>query len=190
MTTRQDDKVHYTYADYLEFDESVRCELIGGDIFLRSPPITSHQRVLSRLFLKLSAFLEGKTGEIFTPPFSLRLAPKEDLSDDTVFQPDIIVVRDSTKISGHSCIAAPDMVIEILSTLSDPIDPIDRTIKFNAYQKAGIQEYWLADPEIKTLHACVLENGKYTVSRYTMTDTAPVNSLPGCEINLETIFAN
>jgi Uma2 family endonuclease len=187
MTARQDDKVHYTYADYLEFDESVRCELIGGDIFLRSPPVTSHQRVLSRLFLKLSAFLEGKTGEIYTPPFSLRLAPKEDLSDDTVFQPDIIVVRDTTKISGHSCIAAPDMVIEILCSFSEPID---RTIKFNAYQKAGIQEYWLADPDIKTLQVCVLENGSYTVSRYTIADTAPVNFLPGCEINLETIFAN
>jgi Uma2 family endonuclease len=187
VATEQDEKVQYTYADYLELNESTRCELMNGDIFLLSPPVTVHQRILSRLFLKLSGFLEGKSGQIFAAPFPLRLFPKKDFSDDTVFQPDIIVVLDFAKIDGNSCIAAPDMVIEILSPLTEHID---RTIKLKLYQEAGVREYWLADPETKSVQVYILENGSYTVSRYTAADTAPVSVLPGCEINLKLIFKN
>ncbi|MDR1626715.1 MAG: Uma2 family endonuclease [Spirochaetia bacterium] len=187
MAAKQDARIHYTYADYLEFDDSVRCELINGDIYLLSPPVTSHRRILSRLFLKLGGFLGEKTGEIFTAPFALRLFPKQDLSDDTVLQPDIIVVLDSAKIKGRSCIAAPDMIVEILSPLTEHID---RTVKLKFYQEAGVREYWLADPAAKSVQVCILENNSYTVSRYGASDTVAVNTLPGCAIDMESIFDN
>jgi Uma2 family endonuclease len=180
-----EEKVRYTYADYLEWDESVHCELINGALVMMSPPVTSHQRVLSRLFLQLGKFLEGKAGEVFPAPFSLRLSPKNDLSDDTVFEPDITVVCDTSKIDEHGCIAAPDLIVEILSPSTARRD---RTLKFSKYEEAGVREYWIADPEKKTLQMCILENGNYAISHYTPAATVPVHVLPGCEINLKSVF--
>ncbi|MDR2144389.1 MAG: Uma2 family endonuclease, partial [Treponema sp.] len=80
---------------------------------------------------------------------------------------------------------APDLVIEIVSPSSGRYD---RIVKFNKYREAGVREYWIVDPEHKDVFVYVLKNGEYMAVNYDDTGTVPVTVLPGCEIDLKTVF--
>ncbi|GHV91414.1 hypothetical protein AGMMS50268_19170 [Spirochaetia bacterium] len=180
------EKSYYTYADFLEWDESERCELVDGEIVMLGAPTSDHQHLVMELAYQIRRFLEGKSCQVFPAPFDVRLHPAEDDSDDTVFEPDIVVICDPSKIEKRGCKGAPDLIIEIMSPSSARYD---RVVKFRRYQQAGVREYWIADPETKSVQACILENGHYTVTMYDDTNTAPVSVLPGCTIDLTTVFA-
>ena len=177
---------YYTYADYLEWDERERCEIVDGEIVVMEAPASDHQQLVMEFLYQIRRFLEGKPCKVFPSPFSVRLNPVKDDRDTTVFEPDIVVICDSSKIKKRGCEGVPDMLIEILSPSSIRYD---RLVKFRKYQQAGVREYWIADPETKSVQVCILENGHYIATMYDNTETAPVTVLPGCVIDLAAIFA-
>jgi Uma2 family endonuclease len=185
------EKESYTYADVLEWDESLRAEIIDGKVFMMSPPSTYHQSISGRLFYQFFHFLRDKTCQVFAAPFGVRLFPKEDNGDNTLVEPDIVVVCDSSKLDDKGCNGAPDMVIEILSPSTASNDCV---AKFNNYLKAGVREYWILDPETRTVQVHILDQGRYTTTVYEANEqktvSIPVSVLPGCKIDLETIFVN
>ena len=104
-----------------------------------------------------------------------------------MLEPDISVICDRDKLDEHGCKGAPDFVIEILSpsTLRR-----DRLEKYSLYQKAGVREYWVVDPDRKMVQAMPLEDGQYhTPEIYTATENAPVSVLEGLTIDLAPVFA-
>ena len=178
------DVKYYTYADYLTWDDDTRCELIYGVPYMMAGTTTAHQRVVGEILYQLYSFLKGKPCEVFTAPFDVRL--NAGTYDDTVVQPDILVVCDKSKLDAKSCIGAPDMVVEVLSASSAKHD---RTIKQKLYQSAGVREYWIIDPAHKIVDALLLNNGEYMIKSYGEEDAAPVSVLNGCVINLPDVFA-
>ena len=184
MDAQSEEKPYYTYADYLTWDDDKRWEIIDGSAYLMSPaPSWGHQSLSGNLHLQLANFLKGKQCKVFTAPFDVRL--NADTKDDTVVQPDLAVICDKTRLIGTGYIGAPDMVIEILSPSTAQLD---RFIKLMLYQRAGVREYWIVDPDIKAVNTHILENGKYYVAGYTGTDTVPVHVLEGCTIDLSDVF--
>jgi Uma2 family endonuclease len=176
----------YTYTDYLGWDEDVRAEIIDGELVMMAPPLRRHQGISGNLFYKLRTFLEGKPCKVYAAPFGVRLSPQKDNSDDTVLEPDLVVVCDQSKLDDRGCNGPPDMIVEILSPATAQRDML---VKFRKYLLAGVREYWIVDGEEKTVHVCVLYDGQYRVSVYGEGQTAPVSVLPGCEIAMEGIFA-
>jgi len=175
----------YTYADYLTWNEDVRYELIDGVPYMLAAPGIAHQRISRRMLWQLENFLRDKPCEVFDAPIDIRLNADED--DDNVVEPDLIVVCDPSKLAdGKACIGAPDMVIEILSPSTSARDKV---LKFNRYLQAGVPEYWIVNPEDKTVSANILKNGEYTVKAYGEQDTVPVHVLDGCTIGLQDVFA-
>ena len=173
----------YTYADYLKWDDDQRWELIDGVPYLMAAPTVQHQSILGNLHLQLGNFLKGKPCKVFFAPFDVRL--NVETTDDTVVQPDIVVICDKSIMMKTGCKDAPDMAIEVLS----PSTSIrDLATKFELYQRTGVREYWIVDPETKLIHTHILENGRYYISRYTENDNAPVHILDGFEINLADVF--
>jgi Uma2 family endonuclease len=173
---------YYTYADVLDWDESVRAEIIDGEIYMLTTPNTSHQWVSRELFGRLYDFLSGKPCQLFSAPFGVRLFPKDDLSDDTMVEPDIMVICDASKLDQRGCNGAPDLIIEILSPSTARHD---QKLKFQKYQEAGVREYRIVDPDQTMVHMHILENGQYTTKVY---DEIPVTVLPGCVIKLKDVF--
>ena len=178
----------HTYADYLRWDDGERREIIYGRPYLMAPaPTLDHQLTSGKLHLQFGSFLKGKKRKVFYAPFDVRLFPKDDDSDDTIVQPDIVVICDRSKLDRTGCAGAPDTAIEILSPSTARHDML---VKFHLYRKAGIREYWIVDPERKTVSAHILKDGEYVVTTYGNEDSAPVHVLEGLSIDLSEVFAD
>ncbi|MCL2006859.1 MAG: Uma2 family endonuclease [Treponema sp.] len=185
---------NFTYKDYLNWPEDLRVEIINGVAYMMSPPATVHQRVSMQLSKIFANFLEENPCEVFAAPFGVRLFPKEDHSDDTVVEPDIVVICDLNKIDERGCNGPPDLVIEILSPSTSRKD---RFQKLELYKKAKVREYWIVSPENREIEVNIFENNKINVYGKNDDDTpddlklpelAPVFILPGLEINLKEVF--
>lgn len=186
MQTFNEEK-RYTYADYYAWDDGKRWELIDGIAYAMSPaPTMSHQGILVELGRQFSNFLKGKPCKVFIAPFDVRLNGLGD-DDYDVVQPDVVVVCDRSKLDEKGCNGAPDMVAEILSPSTARKDMVQ---KFKKYQRAGVREYWIVDPDTKTVIVHILENGSYITHPYSDADTAPVHVLEGCVIDLKDVFAD
>ena len=180
----------YTYADLLNFPEGERWELIDGMPYAMASPNRKHQRILGNLHWKFREHLEGRKCEVYLPPFDVRLNAskkgKDKKNDDTVVQPDLLVVCDLDKLEdGKSVKGAPDLVIEILSPSNSNHD---RTKKFQKYRDAAVPEIWFIDPEDGVTEVFKLENDKYSIDFYNADDVVPVGVLPGFEVDMEEIF--
>jgi Uma2 family endonuclease len=172
----------YTVDEFMSWDENIRAELYDGELRMMANPTTRHQRVLNRINVQLSLFLRGKPCQVFPGRVAVRLNADE----DTVFEPDIIVVCDKTKLDSRMCNGAPDLVVEVLSPSSVRYDK-DR--KFKKYLAAGVREYWVVDPDKNTLQANILVDGRYIAIMYGETDVVPVHVLEGRAIDLAEVFA-
>jgi Uma2 family endonuclease len=180
---------YFTYADYKswDLDEGERYELINGVAYIMPAPTIWHQMVLMNLCELLRAFVKGKNGVVLPAPLDVCLYGKGDMEDNVV-QPDIAVFCDKSRLGKKHCNATPDMVVEILS-LSSAGKRRDERIKYQQYEFAGVREYWIVNPEALTVRVCVLVNGKYNVTEYTENDIVPVTVLEGCEVDMQSVFA-
>lgn len=177
------EKIRYTYADYANWDDKIRYELIDGVAYAMASPSRMHQKISGELYGRLWQFLRGKPCEAYHAPFDVRL--NADSFDDIIVQPDIFVVCDESKHDGKSLKGAPDMVMEILPPFNLRRDTVT---KARLYRKAKVREYWIVDPNAKTVQTYILKNGSYTVRDYSFDDIIPVHVLKGCEINLADVF--
>ncbi|MCL1852402.1 MAG: Uma2 family endonuclease [Peptococcaceae bacterium] len=181
MASFQPDK-RYTYSDYLSWDDGVRYELIDGIPYMLAAPSQAHQAISAELTFQFVSFLKGKPCKVFAAPFDVRLNARD--GDDTVVQPDLLVVCEMSKLDGKACVGAPDMVVEIMSPSSSRQD---KMVKLNLYKKAGVREYWIVDGDTQTVQVCILKDGEYIVRAYA--DTVPVHIWEGFSINLADVFA-
>jgi Uma2 family endonuclease len=177
----------WTYKDYREWelDPGERFELIDGVAYAMSAPNTEHQHISMVLSAKLFNFFEGKTCQPFAAPFDVRLFYEEDDSDDTVVQPDLVVVCDPEKLGKEGCQGAPDLVIEILSPSNSAIE-MHR--KLNLYLDAGVREYWVIDPEEKLVEIYSLNDDRYEPRILKIDDTLQSTIFPDFAISMKTIF--
>ena len=174
---------HYTYADYLQWPDETRYELIDGEAFLMSPaPLVEHQEVAGEVYYQLRNQLDGQPCRPYIAPVDVRLPRKfeADAAIDTVVQPDVLVVCDPSKIDRRGVRGAPDWVLEVLLPSTAAHDQI---AKRRAYERAGVREYWLVHPGDRTLTVYVLENGQYGRPEiYELKDETPLGVLPGVSI--------
>lgn len=180
----------YTFADCLAWDENERIEIIHGKAFPMATPSRIHQEISGALFARLYNFLEGKECRAYPAPFGVRLFEKagdapEDV--DTLVEPDITVVCDSSKLDRYGCRGAPGLIVEVLSPSTQRHD---RLVKLGLYQRAGVREYWIVSPEEKTVQV-MLRDGRGVLllhEVYGPKDLAKVNVLDGCFIELNRVF--
>lgn len=179
----------YTYADLLEWDEDVRYELYSGIPMALASPTDKHQKISGELFIQLHSHLRGKQCEVYYSPFDVRLFERDgDRPENvnTVVQPDLMVVCDPKKVDEHGVHGAPDLVVEILSKSSHRLD---RLTKLNLYQEAGVREYWIVDPDARTVAVYTLQDGAYRGPvRYGSDGSIPIGVLDGCQIDLSAVF--
>ncbi|MDR1858705.1 MAG: Uma2 family endonuclease [Treponema sp.] len=181
-----DESRRYTYADYLEWEGPQRYQLFNGEVFQMASPSVAHQAFLMGLSSKFDNWLQGKPCKVFAAPLDVRLFPEEDNSDDTVVQPDLLVVCDKGKLGKGSVNGPPDLVVEIASPSNSRRELF---IKFQHYLKAGVREYWVIHPEEEGVEVHIYENGHYLSTAYEGNARVPVAILPGLEVSFEDLWA-
>jgi len=180
----------YTYEDYLNWPDEQRIELIDGQIYLLAPPSRIHQKISGEIYTQFSNYLKDKDCEVYYAPFGVRLPSANEKSDKeitTVVEPDIVVVCDKSKLDDEGCKGAPDLIVEITSPSTARIDKVE---KFNLYEKHGVKEYWIVEPEIKLVTVFLLqENGRYGRPEvYTEEDKIKVSIFEDIVIDLKDVF--
>ncbi len=179
ITTRR-----LTYEDLLKTpDDLNRYEIIDGELVVSPAPILDHQRVVHAIVRLLDRFVDAAgTGEVFFAPVDVELTPHD------IFEPDVLYVsEDRRDIKRHGrIVGAPDLVVEVLSPSSFHRD---RVQKLAVYARADVREYWLADPEARTLTIHANDGG--TMKPLAPDDLGRIASavLPGLVIDPETLFA-
>ena len=147
----------WTYADYLQWPDAPRMELMDGTAYDMSPaPSLLHQRAVLGIASQLHDQLEGHPCEAFVAPFDVRLPRAGEADDevDTVVQPDVLVVCDDAKLDDRGCRGAPDFVVEVLSASSLIVD---QSLKVELYERHGVREYWIVHPTDRVVFVRVFD---------------------------------
>ena len=177
---------HYTYADYLGWEGPERYQLINGEAFLMASPSVEHQAMLTELITEFNIWLRGKPCRVFAAPLDTRLFPEDDNSDDTVVQPDLLVICGKDKLSKGSVNGPPDLVLEILSPSTSKKEMF---LKFEAYLNAGVREYWVIEPEQKLVQVHIYENRHFISSSYKEDGVIESTVLKGFSFDLKILWA-
>lgn len=180
----------YSYADYLTWPEDERWEISDGIAYMQAAPSPIHQEILVGLLVQLHHYFSGDLCKVYPAPFCVRLIKDDEKKSEdikNVVEPDITIVCDKSKIDETGCNGAPDMIIEIISPSSIKMD---RFIKFNSYEKAGVKEYWIVEPGGKLVSVFVLQDDQRygRPETYTEADKIKVSILPDLIIDLKPVF--
>jgi Uma2 family endonuclease len=181
----------YSYADYLTWKFQERLEIFKGKLFKMSPaPSTSHQKVASNLHGILWSKFKNHSCKLFSAPFDVRLLDKKKSTNDsdviTVVQPDLCIICDENKLDQRGAFGAPDLVIEILSPGNSKKE---MKYKFDLYEEAGVLEYWIVNPEDKTILIYILKENQF-IGIHPLIEEDQMNSplFPQLDFIVEEIF--
>lgn len=176
----------WTYDDYAALPvDGKRYEMVNGVLYVSPSPSWSHQEIVGRIYRYLSTYVESAgIGGAFPSPLDVELAP------NTVFQPDVVVLLKASrkKLKARHIIGAPELVAEIVSPTSETHD---RYRKLMAYARAGVPEYWIVDPDSRTVEILFLESGEYlSQGVFRGKATFPSLIVPGLAVEVEQFFVS
>jgi Uma2 family endonuclease len=144
-------------------------ELWDGEIIMSPAPTPSHQAIVLNFASLLRDFVAAETlGKVFVSPIDVVLSQRR------VVQPDVLfIAKTRVKIIQEVIRGAPDLIAEVVSEGSWKRDRVD---KKGLYEQFGVAEYWIIDPEARTIEVFALgrkgyelhsraESGKTAVSQ-------------------------
>jgi Uma2 family endonuclease len=146
----------WTYSHYAALpNDGHRYEILDGVLYMAPAPISWHQLIAMSISFQLYTYITMKDlGNVMAAPLDVELSPQ------SVVQPDLAVLLHgnpaeliATRIKG-----TPDLVVEILSPSTVEVD---RQLKYQKYARAGVKEYWIVDPNARTIEVFVLEGHVY-----------------------------
>ena len=181
------DNKKYTYEDLEKINDNNRYEILDGELYLLSSPVSKHQVILLDIAKQFDKFFKNKKCIPFIAPLDVRLDSKGKKSKNVV-QPDLMVVCDENKIQ-DKIEGAPDLVVEILSKYNKLHDKFD---KYHLYQKYGVREYWIIDIEEGVAYVYILSKDNiYMLPKvYKIKEKIKSSIFKGLEISLEETFKN
>ena len=149
--------VKLTYDDFVHFpDDGQRHELIDGEHVVTPSPNAKHQTIVLNLAVLIGGYLKShRTGRLFIAPFDVVF------SDFDVVEPDLLYLsraRQADVLTAAHVRGAPDLVVEIGSPSTRKRD---ETTKRRLYERFGVTEYWVADPELDEIRVYRHVEGRF-----------------------------
>ncbi|MGH9386535.1 MAG: Uma2 family endonuclease [Vicinamibacterales bacterium] len=177
-----------TYDDFVQFpDDGLRHEIIDGEHYVTPSPNRRHQRLLRRLLFALESYLRlhPGVGEIFVAPFDVVLSHWD------IVEPDLLLIANDQQeiLTPLHVKGAPALVVEILSPSTRKRD---QRLKRELFERQGVREYWMVDPEANrvSIHRRLSEGSFPCVATPSAADrdvlTTPI--LPGFGLALDELF--
>lgn len=166
-----------TYEEFmaLPVEKYKHYELVEGELFVNPAPNYRHQNVIGNIYHAFRIYLaQHRIGETMMAPADVVL------SRDNVVQPDVMVFLGEHIAVWKQAQRAPDIAVEVLSEGSHRHD---RVTKRRLYQQYGVKEYWIIDPDARTV--TVIRDGAETA----VTDAITTPLLPGFAMPLRDVFS-
>ena len=177
-----------TYDDFVLFpDDGKRHEIIDGEHYVTPTPNVRHQRLVGRLFFEIASYLKAHAGagEVFAAPLDVVLSFYDIVEPDLLF----VASDQSAILTDKNVHGPPALVVEVLSKSTRKRDA---QTKRRLFERTGVREYWLVDPELDTVQVFrPSPSGKLTrVAELTAEDDQTLTTplLPGCEVGLRELF--
>jgi Uma2 family endonuclease len=180
-------RVKLTYDDFLLFpDDGKRHELIDGEHYVTPSPNMKHQAISGNLFFMIRSWLEQHpVGRIFYAPFDVVF------TNFDVVEPDLLYMshaRAEQVLTAKHVTGAPEIVVEIGSPGTRKRD---ETIKRRLYERSGVSEYWVIDPDLELVRVYSNQDGQFGRPRELSAEAGDVLTTPhldGLELPLRKIF--
>jgi Uma2 family endonuclease len=177
----------WTYDDYARLpDDGNRYEVIRGFLYVTPAPNYKHQFVVVKLIRSFDQFVsERELGVVLSAPFDILLP----LGAASPVEPDLVFFRtgNTPEWGDRHFAGVPDLVVEVLSPSTRSRD---RRTKLRAYQEAGVPEYWLVDPDLRTVLVYALQPGRGYIERCRggVGERMTSSVLPGFELEVAGLF--
>ena len=172
--------IKLTWEDYAAIpDDGRRHEIIDGEHYVNPAPVAFHQIVVSNIEFALQQYVRAQhAGRVLSSPINVVL------SEHDIVQPDLLFVQAArVPIIQRNIQGPPDLVIEVLSESNRRYDV--RT-KYELYERTGVGEYWIIDPDELAVRVFRRDGGKF--ARVEVTDAITTPLLPGFTLPLAVIF--
>jgi Uma2 family endonuclease len=158
-------------------------ELSEGVLIMPPHPTFAHQHTVGELYTSFKSFVKTRDlGVVLLAPLPVRLWM------DLVREPDILfIARAHVDRINEQFVGPPDLVVEVISPSTRRTDRVD---KFQEYARAGVDEYWIVDPEARTIEVFILQQGIYALLvKAGPGQKAYSQLLAGFEIGVDDVFA-
>jgi Uma2 family endonuclease len=174
----------WTYEDLFSLpDDGRRYEIIEGVLYEMPSPNLAHATVIANLIAMLIPLVNRLGGRWFTAPLAVFFQGADPV------QPDILVLLPGWegRLARRGPEGAPDLAIEVLSPSNRGHDLLTKRA---LYARAGVREYWLVDPDARTIEILVLDRDAFHLAVTASGSDIPVSPLLGpLPIAVERFFA-
>lgn len=142
----------------LAYRDEAGYEKINGQWIMMSPARAEHVITVGNIYSEFRQYLKGKRCIPFTDGVVYIL----DEDEKNQFIPDVSILCDKSKIGKNGKIyGAPDLVVEVLSRSTARRDKME---KFQAYEKAGVKEYWIVNPYERGIEVYVRKDDRLQIA--------------------------
>ena len=182
-TGREPPKGAYTWDDFIALPDDDRRELIDGELVEVEVPTEAHEKANAALIAYLFFWVEERGGRVLSAGYKVKISERRGVMPDVqVF----LAGNTATRTAQGLIQGAPDLAVEIIS---DSSARYDRITKLGWYARIGCPEYWIVDPELRTLERLVLKDGRYSImNSLSEIEVFKPDSFPGLEIPLAKLW--
>ena len=163
-------------------EDGKRYELVSGELVVTPAPAPLHQRILVALFQRLDSYLRSTvSGRILWSPADLAFG------EDEILQPDLFVLPASLR-PGFSAWSEVTSLLLAIEVLSPSTARYDRILKRKRYQRGGVPEYWIVDPDARVIERWRPNDERPEVASEIL-EWRPAPDAPPLLLDLPTLFA-
>ena len=178
-------KKRLTYEDYVRLTppDSGNYELHDGQIIFMASPTPFHQDLAGELYSDMKAFAKtNQLGKVY-------IAPLDTIFDKfNTLQPDVLFIsKERLNLIGQKKIeAAPDLVVEVLSSGNTPKEMIRKKFIYESFE---VREYWLINLEKESFTQYSLKDEEFVSQVFSFDDEVVSEALTGFKIRLRNLIA-
>lgn len=175
----------WSEAEYLALGTNRLVEFSDGCIEVLPMPSWIHQMIVKYLLRALDDFVEsGNLGSVLVAPYPIRILPGK------LREPDVLFLKPNRVASKRRPPSGADLVIEVVSEGSENRER-DLVTKRDEYAAAAIPEYWIVDPEMRTITVLTLSENATVYSvhgEFRIGDRATSKLLEGFAVDVNVVF--
>lgn len=163
-------------------DEDTWAEWVDGEVIVLAPASERHQALRGFLEAVMTIYVEQRRlGRVLGAPFQMKTGPELPGRDPDIF----FIAREHADRIGEQVFGVPDLIVEVTSPSTARLDRLE---KFYEYARAGVREYWIVDPDGRTVEVYGLEGGAYVLrGKWGPGETASSGLLAGFEVKVDDV---